>query len=125
MDTRFEQGIIVGHDAFRGFIERYDIPYYGALTDIHDNPVPPNQRRAIQDAIKNEDVSCLILDASEPSPQLEDFARENNISHVYVDVLGWSFLEPNSDNFYELFFKQLGEAFSNCAISELAPLTAQ
>ncbi len=116
-EIEFERGVIVGHNAFAGFISQYNIPYFGAFTDLHELPVSPKERQEIEAAITNGDVNCLILDKSEPSPELEKFAMDSEIDYVYVDVLGWDLTQPNTDQFFEKFYDDLGQAFSNCALS--------
>lgn len=113
--TKFTQGIILGHNAFSSLIADYDIPYFGALTDINDQPAPPKERIAIETAIKNGEVKCLILDSQEPNPDLEDYAISQDINFAYFDVSGWSYSTPDrAQDFFIEYYKNLADTFANC-----------
>lgn len=124
-NIEFTDGVIAGHDAFSGFVTRYGIPYFGALTDEHDHAAAPKHHHEIEEAIESGQAKCLILDTSEPSPDLEKFARNHGLEFVYVDILGWQFIEKDIDQFFERYYTQLGEAFSTCTISEPLQLIDQ
>lgn len=122
-EVTFDRGIIVGHNAFARFVAQYNVPFFGALTDIHETPAPPKKRQEIEEAITNGSANCLVLDTSEPSPELEKFATDNDIDFVYFDVLGWNFIETNPDQFFENYYDNLAQVFSECTTSQLVKLT--
>ena len=114
---KFDLGIIVGHAAFDRFIKKYNVPYFGALTDEDDQAAAPSDRAKMEAAIDDGKVQCLILDSAEPNPDLEDFATSNDIEFAYVDTTGWTLLDadhPNPERFFDDFFDQLALAFSQC-----------
>lgn len=104
--------IISAHQAFGYYERENNIQSYGALHDLHDQPLPPRQLAEAIAHMENGEVRCLISDAAEHDHENETFIEDYALTPISFDVLGWQWVDE--PKFFEAYFGALAQAYERC-----------
>jgi zinc transport system substrate-binding protein len=105
-------GILVPHDAYQYFGQRYDVPAVGTIS-LSDAASPnPAQIAELRDLVREDGISCVL---SDPQTRREwvDLVRDgSNARTAIADPMGTAFA-PGPDH-YEQTLRAIAAAYAQC-----------
>ena len=100
--TKNKRRYMVSHDSLQ-YLERFfDLDCEGAISDLESGEISIKKALSVEKAIKENDVSLLLIVGNVYPQSLNRLKKENGIEIKTVDVLGTTFT-PGKD----LYFKML------------------
>ncbi|MBT8414511.1 MAG: zinc ABC transporter substrate-binding protein [Boseongicola sp.] len=103
---------VVLHDAYRYFEDRFGMRAIGAISASDATAPSAGRVREIRDAIKEQNVACLLTEVQLNAPLVDVIAGETDVTVATLDPLGAQ-LVPGK-NLYREQMKGIANAFRAC-----------
>ncbi len=107
--------VVVFHDAYQYFENQYSIQVLGSMSINPEVPISPRKFVQIKEAIREDDVSCILSEVQFSNVNAQNISKELNLKTFSIDPIGGQFFdEQNPDKFYDSLLNELLSAFIQC-----------
>ena len=111
-DLNKNSRVVVFHDAYQYFENRFGIKVLGALTVNTDVLPGAEQLAEIREVIEHDKVSCIFSEPQFNPDIIKAVAKDTNVATGVIDPLGAT-LDPGKDLYFDLI-GNMSKSFKGC-----------
>ncbi|PRX37451.1 zinc transport system substrate-binding protein [Meinhardsimonia xiamenensis] len=108
-----EIGLIVQHDAWAHFADRFGLHIRASLADSDATAAGAHRMAWLRETLATGELLCLVAEAPAPSPAMRRLAADTGLPMVVVDFLGLELRAAQGE--YARLILGLAESLAQCA----------